>query len=113
MLGLGPDGHCASLFPGDPALDERERLAVGIARSGLAPWVPRVTLTLPVLNAARHVLFLVAGADKAAAAARAFAGRPDRRTPASLVAPAAGTLTVLTDRSAAARLPISPRSPQE
>ena len=48
LLGLGPDGHCASLFPGDPALEERERLAVGVARSGLAPWVPRVTLTLPV-----------------------------------------------------------------
>ena len=98
LLGLGPDGHCASLFPGDPALEERERLAVGVARSGLAPWVPRVTLTLPVLNAARQVLFLVTGADKAAATARAFAGGPDRRTPASLVAPADGTLTVLTDR---------------
>ena len=112
LLGLGPDGHCASLFPGDPALEERERLAVGVARAGLAPWVPRVTLTLPVLNAARQVLFLVTGADKAAAAARAFAGGPDRRTPASLVAPTDGTLTVLTDRAAAAQLPISPRSPQ-
>lgn len=112
MLGLGADGHCASLFPGDPALEERRRLAVGVARAGLAPWVPRVTLTLPVLNAARHVLFFVMGADKAAATARAFAGGPDPRTPASLVAPTDGTLTVLTDRSAAAHLPISPRSPQ-
>ena len=51
--GLGPDGHCASLFPGDQALEERSRLAVGVEQSGLAPWVPRVTLTLPVLNAAR------------------------------------------------------------
>lgn len=105
LLGLGPDGHCASLFPGDPAIEERKRLAVGVARSGLAPWVPRVTLTLPVLNAARNVLFLVTGADKAAATARAFVGGPDRRTPASLVAPADGTLTVLTDGSAAAQLP--------
>jgi 6-phosphogluconolactonase len=112
LLGLGPDGHCASLFPGDPALEERERLAVGVARSGLAPWVPRVTLTLPVLNAARQVLFLVTGPDKAEAAARAFEGGPDARTPASLVAPADGTLTVLMDRAAAERLPVRPRSPQ-
>ena len=110
LLGLGPDGHCASLFPGDPALEERERLAVGVARSGLAPWVPRVTLTLPVLNAAHHVLFLVTGADKAAAAARAFSGGPDRSTPASLVAPTDGTLAALMDRAAAEQLPISPRS---
>jgi 6-phosphogluconolactonase len=111
LLGLGPDGHCASLFPGDPALDEQDRPAVGVARSGLAPWVPRVTLTLPVLNAARQVLFLVTGADKAEAAARAFGGGPDRRTPASLVAPTDGTLTVLADRSAAERLPArSPRA---
>ena len=112
LLGLGSDGHCASLFPGDPAVEERERLAVGVARAGLAPWVPRVTLTLPVLNAAREVLFLVTGADKAEAVARAFAGGPDPRVPASLVAPADGTLTVLTDAAAATQLPISPRSPQ-
>jgi len=105
LLGLGSDGHCASIFPGDRALEERERLAVGVPRSGLPPWVSRVTLTLPVLNAARQVIFLVTGADKAEAAARAFAGRPDRRTPASLVAPVAGTLTVLIDRAAAERLP--------
>jgi 6-phosphogluconolactonase len=112
LLGLGADGHCASLFPGDPALEERERSAVGVERAGLAPWVPRVTLTLPVLNAARHVLFLITGPDKAAATARAFGGRPDPCIPASLVAPADGTLTVLTDRAAAAQLPVSPRSPQ-
>jgi 6-phosphogluconolactonase len=106
LLGLGPDGHCASLFPGAAALEERARLAVGVARPGLAPWVPRVTLTLPVLNAAREVVFLATGRDKADAVARAFGDPPDRTAPAALVAPtAAGTLTVLLDRAAAKRLP--------
>ena len=72
--------------------------------------MPRVTLTLPVLNAAREVVFLVAGADKAAAVARAFGPGPDPSAPASLVAPAAGTLTVLLDRDAAELLPAGPGS---
>jgi 6-phosphogluconolactonase len=68
--------------------------------------VPRVTLTLPVLNAAREVVFLATGRDKADAVARAFGDPPDRTAPAALVAPtAAGTLTVLLDRAAAERLP--------
>ena len=103
LLGLGPDAHCASLFPNAPALDERRRLAVGVEVAGLAPYVPRVTLTLPVLNAARAVIFLVAGADKAEAVARAFGGEPDPAAPASLVAPADGTLTLLMDADAAAQ----------
>jgi 6-phosphogluconolactonase len=106
LLGLGPDAHCASLFPHQPSLDERERLAVGIERPGLAPWIPRVTLTVPVINAAREVLFLVAGAEKAAAVEQAFAGKPDRGAPASLIAPASGAMTVLLDPAAAGRLPI-------
>ncbi|HEU0316629.1 MAG TPA: 6-phosphogluconolactonase [Solirubrobacteraceae bacterium] len=105
LLGLGPDAHCASLFPGQPSLDERERLALGIERPGLAPWVPRVTLTLPVINGARDVVFLATGHDKAAAVARTFAGEPDRDAPASLVAPASGVLTVLIDPPAGERLP--------
>jgi 6-phosphogluconolactonase len=103
LLGLGPDAHCASLFPNDPALDEARRLAVGVEVAGLAPYVPRVTLTLPVLNAARAIIFLVTGADKATAVARAFGGEPDRSAPASLVAPADGTLTLLMDADAAAQ----------
>ena len=104
LLGLGPDSHTASLFPNDPALGERERLAVGVEIPGMAPLVPRVTLTLPVLNSGREVLFLVAGEDKADAVARAFSGAPDPGAPASLVSPEPGSLTVVLDPAAAARL---------
>jgi 6-phosphogluconolactonase len=105
LLGLGPDGHCASLFPGDPALQEERRLAVGVERPGLAPFVPRVTLTLPVLNAARETVFLVAGEDKAAAVVRAFGPERDPSVPAGLVVPASGKLTLLADPAAAGLLP--------
>jgi 6-phosphogluconolactonase len=104
LLGLGPDAHTASLFPGAPQLGERERHAVGVEEPGMAPLVSRVTLTLPVLNAARAVVFLVSGADKAEAVARAFSGRPDPQAPASLVAPSAGTLTLVADPPAVERL---------
>jgi 6-phosphogluconolactonase len=104
LLGLGPDAHVCSLFPGDDALGERERPVVGVETPGMAPLVSRITLTLPVVNAARAVVFLVTGEDKADAAARAFAGPPDPRAPGSLVSPATGSLTVLCDAAAAARL---------
>jgi len=104
LLGIGPDAHCASLFPRDAALGERERRAVGVETPGMAPLVSRVTLTLPVLNAAREVVFLISGEDKAEAAARAFGDSPDPDAPASLVAPDPGRLTVLIDPPAAARL---------
>jgi 6-phosphogluconolactonase len=106
LLGLGPDAHCASLFPNDPALGERARTAVGVETPGMAPLVSRISLTLPVLNAAREVVFLVAGEDKAEAVARAFGGlRPGPEAPASLVRPADGTLTVVLDEAAAQHLP--------
>lgn len=98
FLGLGADGHTASLFPHDPALDERGRLALAVER----PDITRVTLTLPPLRAAHHVVFLVLGEDKAAAAQQAFAGAPDPATPASLVR-GKGT-TVILDRAAASSL---------
>jgi 6-phosphogluconolactonase len=101
LNGLGSDAHAASLFPSDPALGERERLAVGVETPGMAPLVSRVTLTLPVMNAAREVVFLVSGEDKAQAVARAFAGPPDPAAPASLVRPDPGSLTVLLDPGAA------------
>ncbi|MGH2980101.1 MAG: 6-phosphogluconolactonase [Solirubrobacterales bacterium] len=105
LLGIGPDGHCASLFPGQPALEERERLVVCVPRPGFPPWVPRVTLTLRVINAAREVLFLATGAEKAEAVARSVAEPAHRDVPASLVAPTSGAVTVLLDPAAAGGLP--------
>src|ERR1700730_1835110 len=64
LMGLGSDGHTASLFPGAAALDERERWVVGVEKAGLAPFVPRVTLTFTALASTREMLFLVSGEDK-------------------------------------------------
>jgi 6-phosphogluconolactonase len=104
LIGLGPDAHVCSLFPGDAALGERTRRAVGVDTPGMAPLVSRVTLTLPVVNAAREILFLVTGEDKAGAVVRAFGDAPDPSAPGSLVRPASGTMTVLLDPAAASRL---------
>jgi 6-phosphogluconolactonase len=101
LLGIGPDGHTASLFPHAPALHELARRAVA-AEPGLEPFVPRVTMTLPVLNKTRLVVFLVTGVAKADAVARAFGGEPDEATPASLVR-GVETVAVL-DADAARRL---------
>ena len=101
LLGVGPDAHICSLFPGDDALGERERLVAGVETPGMAPLVSRITLTLPVVNASRQIVFLVTGEDKAEAAARVFAGRPDPRAPGSLVE---GDAIALLDLAAAARL---------
>ena len=97
-LGMGPDGHTASLFPGSAALDETERWVV-------ANWVPakeawRMTLTFPVLNAARETLFVVTGADKAEALARVNAG--DMSLPAARVTGRA--VHWIVDGAAAARV---------
>jgi 6-phosphogluconolactonase len=101
LLGLGPDVHICSLFPGDAALGERGRAVVGVETPGMAPLVSRITLTLPVVNASRQIVFLVSGEDKADAVARAFSGRRDPMAPASLVE---GPVTVLLDEAAARRL---------
>lgn len=101
LLGLGPDAHTCSLFPGDDALGERDRPVVGVETPGMAPLVSRVTLTFPVVNGSRQIVFLVTGEDKADAVARAFAGPPDPSAPASLVD---GEVTVLLDEAAARRL---------
>jgi 6-phosphogluconolactonase len=64
LLGVGKDGHTASLFPGDPALREKEHLTAYVPKPGLAPEFPRITMTLPLINQADAVLFLVSGAEK-------------------------------------------------
>ncbi|MBA2515255.1 MAG: 6-phosphogluconolactonase [Solirubrobacterales bacterium] len=102
LLGLGPDAHTASLFPGKPAVGESGRLVVAVPEAGMEPWVPRVTFTLPLLNAAREVIFLVSGADKAPAVARAFGEPADPGSPAAHVRPDPGQLVVMLDEEAAA-----------
>ncbi len=103
LLGLGPDGHTASLFPYSPALAERSRWVV-------ANWVEklrmkRITLTFPVLNAASEVLFLVTGEDKSWALRETLRGKaPVVELPARGVVPTSGRLTFLVDRAAAAGL---------
>lgn len=99
LLGIGPEGHTASLFPGTGALQEKERLVV-------ANWVEklkahRVTMTLPLLNHAACNVFLVSGADKAEAVQGVFAGQA---LPAGLVRPKLGRLLWLVDREAAGGL---------
>lgn len=74
LMGLGPDGHTASLFPGYAALEERQRWAVGVATAPVEPRVPRVTLTFPVLGSCREMLFEVAGSEKRAILTRVLAG---------------------------------------
>ncbi len=103
LLGVGPDGHVASLFPGAVTLDETERRAVG-AEAGHEPFVDRVTLTLPALRGAAEVLFLLTGEEKADAARRAFAQDPDAATPASLVRAESGRTVAILDRVAAAAI---------
>ena len=102
LLGVGPDGHVASLFPNAPTLRRREKVLP--AEPGLEPFVDRVTLSLPVLRSAGEILFLLAGESKADAAARAFAGEPSPDTPASLVRAQTGRTVVILDRAAAAKL---------
>ena len=97
LLGLGEDGHTASLFPGHPAVEEKKRLVVRVDGAPKPP-PARVTFTLPLLNAARHVAFLVTGREKNAALRRVLNGDP--ALPAARVAPRDGTLTFLADAAA-------------
>jgi len=102
LLGIGKDGHVASLFPNAPTLTQRRRVLP--AEPGLEPFVDRVSLGIAALNSAREIVFAVSGAEKADAAERAFASRPGPDTPASLVRARAGKTTAILDRAAAAKL---------
>ncbi len=106
LLGIGPDGHTASLFPDQPSLREGSRLVVGVEQAGLEPFVPRVSMTFHALAATDVVVFLVSGAGKADAVAAAFGpeARPDPHIPSSLLPPLAEHVKVLLDPPAASRL---------
>ena len=108
LLGMGDDCHTASLFPGSAALRVRDQLVANSAGEGVTP-PPRVTLTYPMINAARQVAVLVTGAKKAAPLADAVAAirtgkRNIERMPITGVAPASGELILFVDDEAAARL---------
>jgi 6-phosphogluconolactonase len=104
LLGVGPDGHIASLFPNAATLQEQRRRVLP-AEAGLEPFVDRVTLSLPALRSAREIVFALTGAGKADAARRAFASEPGPETPASLVRARNGSTVAILDRAAAAEIP--------
>jgi 6-phosphogluconolactonase len=96
LMGIGPDGHTASLFPNDPALEETGRWVVGVPKAHVKPFVPRVTLTPPTLSSCREMLFEVAGHDKRAIVTRLLAGE---NLPANRVR-SIGETVLLADRAA-------------
>ena len=103
-LGMGPDGHTASLFPHTAALHERSRLVVANHVPQKDTW--RITLTWPVINHASSVFFLIAGADKAAILKEVLTGPRDPDSlPSQLIWPSSGILTLILDKAAAALLP--------
>jgi 6-phosphogluconolactonase len=102
LLGMGDDGHVASLFPGAAALSVTDRWTTSSPPGVLPPPVDRVTLTFPALNAARQVMFLVSGANKAEALFDVLVGKTAATVrPAAGVSPANGRLVWLLDQAAA------------
>jgi len=103
-LGMGPDGHTASLFPRTAALHETSRIVAANHVPQMNTW--RITLTWPVINAARSVFFLISGADKAEVLNEVLTGPRDvERLPSQLIWPSSGILTLILDKAAAALLP--------
>jgi 6-phosphogluconolactonase len=96
LMGVGPDGHTASLFPDYPAVEETTRWVVGVPKAHVEPFVPRVTLTLPALGSCREMLFEVAGSEKRAILTRLFA---DEGLPANR-ARSTGETVLLVDQAA-------------
>jgi 6-phosphogluconolactonase len=103
LLGLGPDGHLASLFPNSPGLAETERLVIP-AEAKLDPFVERVTMTPPALRRARRMIYLATGERKSEAVADALAGPPDPAVPGSLIRSENGETIAILDQKAASRL---------
>lgn len=105
LLGLGPDAHVASLFPGTPQLQVEDRRATS-GPAGLEPFVDRVTMTMPTIRSARQIVFLVTGAGKADAVAATFDGEINDAVPASLVRLAEVPVQVFLDSEAGSKLDV-------
>ncbi|HUN83287.1 MAG TPA: 6-phosphogluconolactonase [Terracidiphilus sp.] len=104
QLGMGPDGHTASLFPHTEALSEMAHLVTANQVVNKDAW--RITLTWPVINNGSSIFFLIGGADKAGVVHEVFMGPNDpERLPSQLIWPSSGILTVILDKAAAALLP--------
>jgi 6-phosphogluconolactonase len=109
ILGVGEDGHTASLFPGTTVLRERERTVRAVFVPQLAGW--RVTLTLPVINRSRAVMFLATGEQKAGVVGHVLSSaHPREDMPATMVRPEAGTIRWMLDAKAASQVPSQPAS---
>ena len=107
LVGMGPDGHTLSLFPGQPSLMERTRLVVGVPEAGLEPFVARISMTLAAVGLAQRVVVLASGESKADAVAEAFGPgvEPDPSVPSSMLAGAGQQIILLIDPAAASKLP--------